>query len=115
MISVQRVYEKRLGSGQRLLVDRLWPRGVKKEEIRLTGWLKELAPSTELRRRFAHQPEHWEEFKRLYFAELDGKGEALKSLLEAARRGDVSLLYAARDERYNNAVALKLYLEDKLR
>jgi len=115
MISVQRVYEKNQDGGQRFLVDRLWPRGVKKEELKLAGWLKELAPSTELRRRFAHQPEHWEEFKRHYFAELDGKSEALKPLLEAAQQGDVSLLYAARDERYNNAVALKLYLEDKLR
>jgi uncharacterized protein YeaO (DUF488 family) len=115
MISIRRVYQSGESGGAQFLVDGLWPRGIRKDQLRLAGWLKELAPSGELRRWFGHRLERWEEFKRRYFAELDGKGEALKPLLAAARQGDVALLYAARDEQHNNAAALKSYLENKLK
>ncbi|GIW52362.1 MAG: hypothetical protein KatS3mg081_1717 [Gemmatimonadales bacterium] len=115
MIRVKRVYEPPVPQdGARFLVDRLWPRGLKKETLRLDGWFKELAPSDRLRRWFAHQPGRWQEFRRRYFAELDRNESAWKPLLEAARRGTVTLLYAARDAEHNNAVALKEYLESKL-
>ncbi|GBD33661.1 hypothetical protein HRbin33_02657 [bacterium HR33] len=115
MIRVKRVYEPPAPrDGARFLVDRLWPRGLKKETLRLDGWFKELAPSDRLRRWFAHQPGRWQEFRRRYFAELDRNESAWKPLLEAARRGTVTLLYAARDAERNNAVALKEYLESKL-
>jgi uncharacterized protein YeaO (DUF488 family) len=114
MIQVKRVYEpvaKR--DGKRFLVDRLWPRGVKKEALSLKGWLKDLAPSAGLRKWFNHDPTRWNEFRRRYFAELDGKAEALRPLVTAARRGKVTLLFGARDNERNNAVALKAYLERK--
>lgn len=115
MIRVKRVYDPAgREDGARFLVDGLWPRGLKKEALELDGWLKEVAPSGGLRRWFAHQPARWEEFRRRYFAELDRNPPAWKPLLEAARRGTVTLLYAARDTERNNAVALKEYLESKL-
>lgn len=115
MIRVKRVYDPpESEDGARLLVDRLWPRGVRQETLRLEGWLKEIAPSDALRRWFAHDPSKWEEFRRRYFAELDGKLDALRPLLEAGGKGNVTLLYSARDALHNNAVALKEYLEAKL-
>lgn len=115
MIRVKRVYDPAgREDGARFLVDGLWPRGFKKEALKLDGWLKEVAPSGGLRRWFAHQPARWEEFRRRYFAELERNPAAWKPLLEAARRGTVTLLYAARDTERNNAVALKEYLESKL-
>ena len=115
MIQVKRVYEpaSRL-DGARYLVDRLWPRGLKKETLALEGWLKELAPSDKLRKWFNHDPAKWGEFQRRYFAELESKAEAWRPLLEAARQGTVTLLYSASDEAHNNALALKDYLEAKL-
>ncbi|MFQ5693265.1 MAG: DUF488 domain-containing protein [Nitrospinota bacterium] len=117
MIRVRRVYEeaREPGPGPRFLVDRLWPRGVRKEALALDAWLKDAAPSGELRRWSGHDPAKWEEFRRRYFAELDARPEAWAPLLEAARRGDVTLLFAARDADRNNAVALKAYLDGKLR
>ena len=113
-IFVKRVYDPPApGDGRRFLVDRLWPRGVKKEALKLDGWLKEVAPSDELRRWFGHDPAKWEEFQRRYFAELEAKPEAWRPLLEAARQGTVTLLFGARDEAHNNAVALKAFLERK--
>lgn len=100
--------------GRRFLVDRIWPRGVKKQGLGLEGWLKELAPSNELRKWFGHDPEKWEEFRRRYFDELDREPAKWKPLVDAARNGDVTLLYGARDIEHNNAVALKAYLERKL-
>lgn len=115
MIRVKRVYDPAgPEDGARFLVDRLWPRGVKKEALKLDGWLKELAPSDGLRRWFAHQPARWQEFRRRYFAELDRNQPAWKALLEAARQETVTLLYAARDTEQNNALALREYLERKL-
>ena len=111
MIRVKRAYdEATAGDGARYLVDRLWPRGVKKTDLRLEGWLKDLAPSDPLRRWFGHDPEKWGEFQRRYFAELDGRSEALAALEDAIRQGTVTLVYAAHDPSHNNAVALKEYL-----
>jgi uncharacterized protein YeaO (DUF488 family) len=111
-IQTRRVYDAvEAGDGFRVLVERLWPRGLRKEALRLDRWLKEVAPSDELRRWFAHDPARWDEFRRRYFAELDAKPEAWQPLLEAARGGPVTLLYSARDTEHNNARALQEYLE----
>lgn len=111
MIQVKRVYEPpEAEDGVRFLVERLWPRGMKKERLKLDGWLKDVAPSDELRRWFGHDPARWEEFCNRYFAELDSKPEAWRPILEAARQGTVILLYSARDTEHNNAIALKHYL-----
>jgi uncharacterized protein YeaO (DUF488 family) len=114
-IGVKRAYEAPASSdGARVLVDRLWPRGLAREGGQLDAWLKEIAPSTELRKWFAHDPEKWPEFKRRYFEELDGREPALQDLLARARVGQVTLLYGAKDEQHNNAVALREYLEKRL-
>jgi uncharacterized protein YeaO (DUF488 family) len=97
--------------GQRILIDRLWPRGLKKTDAALDLWLKDLAPSTSLRKWFGHDPKKWAEFQRRYRAELDRNSEALRPLLDAARKGVVTLVYSARDEEHNDAVVLKSYLE----
>jgi len=115
MIHVKRVYDTAESkNGAQYLVDRIWPRGMKKEALRLTDWLKDLAPSDDLRRWFGHDPAKWDEFQRRYFAELDRNRKAWQPLLEAARRGNITLLYGARDMEHNNAVALKAYLEKQL-
>ena len=109
---VKRVYEEPAEEdGLRLLVDRLWPRGVSKERGKIDRWAKNLAPSHELRRRFHHDPETWEEFKAAYFEELGHQLEAVAEVLQDAANGPVTLVYAAKNEAQNNAVALKLYLE----
>lgn len=116
MIRLRRVYEAPASSeGKRYLVERLWPRGMKKDDLALDGWLKEVAPSDGLRRWFAHDPAKWAEFQRRYHAELDARPEAWQPLLRAAHRGRVTLLYSARDTEHNNALALKAYLEEKAR
>jgi uncharacterized protein YeaO (DUF488 family) len=97
------------------LVDRLWPRGLKKDALRLAGWPKEVAPSNSLRRWIHQEPDHWAEFGRRYYAELEAHPEAWQPLLEAARTQDITLLFSARNTEHNNAVVLKAYLEDKLR
>ncbi len=115
MLSLKRAYEPAGGEdGQRFLVERLWPRGVKKDKLRLTGWLKEAAPSTELRQWFSHDPAKWNEFRRRYFAELKAHPEAVQPLRDAAKVGKVTLVYSSHDEEHNNAVALKEYLERRL-
>jgi uncharacterized protein YeaO (DUF488 family) len=116
MLVVKRVYEPaQRRDGTRFLVERLWPRGVRKEALQLDGWLKDVAPTDALRRWFGHDPQKWKEFRRRYFAELDGKPEAWQPVLEVARHGTVTLLYSARDLEHNNALALKDYLQAKLR
>ena len=111
MICSKRVYEPaQPGDGARFLVDRMWPRGIKKEDLPLDAWLKEVAPSNELRRWFGHDPGKWAEFKRRYFAELDSRPESVEPIQAAARRGQVTLLYSARDREHNNASALLVYL-----
>ena len=115
MIRIKRVYEKAdPGDGTRFLVERLWPRGVRKEDLPLAGWLKEVAPSSDLRHWFAHDPAKWEEFRRRYFAELDTHPAAWQPLVMSARKGNVTLLYSARDTEHNNALALKEYLQRQL-
>ena len=103
------------GDGFRVLVDRLWPRGVAKEGARIDLWLKEIAPSTELRKWFGHDPERWLEFRRRYFAELDQSPEAVALLAGHVQRGVVTLVYGARDAEHNHALALAEYLAPYLR
>ncbi len=112
MIRLKRVYDPPARTdGKRFLVDRLWPRGMKKEALPLDGWLTEVAPSAAPRRWYAHDTAKWTEFRRRYFAELDRQPEAWQPILDAARRGNVTLLYSARDMEHNSAVALKAYLD----
>lgn len=111
-IQVKRTNEAASASdGIRLLVDRLWPRGIRKESLNLDGWAKEVAPSAGLRKWFAHDPAKWDEFQRRYFSELDENADALGPLLIAIRKGRVTLLYSARNKEQNQAIALKAYLE----
>ena len=114
MIALKRVYEP-VGEqdGTRVLVERLWPRGVRKEAAALDAWLKEVAPSTTLRRWFGHDPARWQEFCRRYAAELDARPDAWAPLVQADRSGTVTLLYSAHDVEHNSAVALKTYLESR--
>jgi len=100
--------------GTRVLVDRLWPRGVSKEEARLDDWMKDVAPSDELREWFDHDPDRWDEFRDRYRSELADRPERVRELLEYARTGTLTLLYAAADEEHNNAVVLADYLADRL-
>jgi uncharacterized protein YeaO (DUF488 family) len=114
MIKVKRAYQPASPEdGTRFLVDRLWPRGVKQEALKIEAWLKEVAPSNELRKWYGHDPAKWDEFRRRYAAELDPKPETWRPLLEAARQGDVTLVYSSNEQVINNAVALKEYLERK--
>jgi uncharacterized protein YeaO (DUF488 family) len=115
MIRVKRVYDPPAAEdGTRFLVDRLWPRGVARESLNMEAWLKDVAPSNELRRQFGHDPAQWPEFQCRYAEELDARPESWRPILEAAERGTVTLLFAARDEERNNAVALERYLGEKL-
>ena len=108
-VKLKRIYEAPAASdGMRILVDRLWPRGIAKAKIDL--WLKDIAPSDALRKRFHGHPEDWDEFRKAYAAELTRAGEAVKELRSHLRTGTVTLLYAARDEEHNNAAALKQWL-----
>jgi uncharacterized protein YeaO (DUF488 family) len=114
-IQTRRVYEPPMPEdGARLLVDRLWPRGVTKEKLQLAGWLKQTAPSNALRAWFNHDPARWKEFQRRYAAELTANPHGWQPILRAAHDGKVTLLFAAKDEEHNNAVALKAFLERKL-
>jgi uncharacterized protein YeaO (DUF488 family) len=114
MIQVKRVYERRSRrDGLRVLVDRLWPRGVSKERAAVGIWLKELAPSTELRKWFAHDPAKWKQFQARYRKELREKREALKLLRQKSNECTVTLLYGARDEEHNEAMVLKKVLEGR--
>ncbi|HEX9639238.1 MAG TPA: DUF488 family protein [Acidobacteriota bacterium] len=111
-IALKRAYQPPARSdGCRILVERLWPRGLSKQDAKIDLWAKEAAPSAELRRWFGHDPDKWAEFKRRYFRELRARSDALEPILERARAGPVTFVFAAREERFNNAVALKEYLE----
>ena len=111
-ISLKRAYEPPEPSdGCRILVERLWPRGVSKQDAKIDLWLKEAAPSTELRRWFNHEPDKWPEFKRRYFKELASCEEALQPIRERVRAGRVTFVFASREQRFNNAVALKEYVQ----
>jgi uncharacterized protein YeaO (DUF488 family) len=113
-LTIKRVYEPASPSdGARILVDRLWPRGIAKDKARIDLWLRDIAPSDALRKRFHGHPDDWDEFRAAYFAELAGAEAqvAATDLFARIKKGPVTLLYAARDERHNNAVALKTWLE----
>lgn len=115
MISTARIYFSKERDGRyRILVDRLWPRGVSKALVHLDLWLKEVAPSDKLRQWFNHDPAKWETFKKRYFKELDKNKPLVDGILLKAQKHSVVLLYAAKDEEHNNAVALKEYLDSKL-
>lgn len=115
-IKIKRVYEAvSEEDGQRILVDRLWPRGISKEKAGIVFWARELAPSTELRQWYAHEPAKWEEFKSRYFKELDANPLGLEKLLEYLGKGLVTFLYSSTETKINNAAALKEYLEARFR
>jgi uncharacterized protein YeaO (DUF488 family) len=116
MIKLKRAYDAMSRTdGTRLLVERLWPRGVSKATLQLDAWLKEVGPSTALRKWFSHDPEKWREFRRRYFRELDSRPEAWEPIVSAARCGTVTLVYSSHDTEHNNAVALQEYLQTKSR
>ena len=111
-IKIKRAYDEPAETdGYRILVDRIWPRGISKAESKIDEWLKDIAPSKKLRTWFAHDPDKWEEFKKLYFEELNTNTDLVEKLIAEIKRHPVTLLYAAKDENCNNAVALKEYLE----
>jgi uncharacterized protein YeaO (DUF488 family) len=115
-VQIKRIYDDPEESdGERYLADRTWPRGISKKRAQLTGWLKEIAPSENLRKRFDHDPERWSEFKRRYKLELRAKEkrDTITSLAETAGNSTVTLLYAARDRRHNNAAVLAEVLEEQ--
>ena len=113
-IALKRAYDAPSpDDGTRILVERLWPRGVSKDKAQIDLWSKEAAPSTELRRWFDHDPDKWLEFKRRYFEELHVRAQALDPILEHLRAGPVTFVFASRELRFNNAVALKEYVEDR--
>ena len=115
-IKLKRAYESPSQSdGCRILVERLWPRGLARVEAKIDLWAKDVAPSTELRKWFGHDPDRWPEFKRRYFTELGASGEALAPLFEHVRAGPVTFVFGAREVRFNNAVALKEYIDRRTR
>ena len=115
MIKLERAYQPASSSDStRYLVERLWPRGVKKTTLHIDGWLKDVAPSTTLRRWFNHDPGKWDEFRQRYRHELDANPDVLDPILKAVHRGHVTLVYSSHDVEHNNAVALKEYVEEKL-
>ena len=114
-IKLKRVYDPPSRSdGTRILVERLWPRGIKKENLVLDAWMKDVAPSTELRKWFSHDPAKWNQFQVKYMSELDANQEALQPLLRTIHEGTVTLLFSSHDTQHNNAVCLKSYLENKI-
>jgi uncharacterized protein YeaO (DUF488 family) len=111
-IKIKRVYEQPdKKDGERILVDRLWPRGLTKAKAHVDLWLKEIAPSTELREWFGHDPEKWRSFRRRYETEIRHNDDLIKLLKQKARKGTVTLVYGARDEKHNEALVLKKFLE----
>lgn len=115
-IYTKRIYENPSNEdGYRVLVDQLWPRGLKKEDARIDRWVKEIAPTTELRKWYNHDPEKWTEFRRRYFEELDRCPETVSELVELARKGKVTFLFSSKETKLNNASALKEYIENKLK
>ena len=114
LLGIKRIYDKAgITEGKRVLVDRLWPRGVKRSTSNIDVWLKEVAPSTELREWFSHDPEKWEEFKERYRKELKGN-KAFDELVKMAREGDITLIYSSKDEKHNNAEVLQEEIQKAL-
>jgi uncharacterized protein YeaO (DUF488 family) len=115
VISLARVYDRaEAGDQPRFLVERLWPRGVRRDALQLSDWLPAVGPSHELRKWFGHEPKKWDDFRRRYFAELDEQPEVWQPLIDALASGNITLLYSSRDAEHNNAVALKEYLTARL-
>jgi len=115
MIKIKRTYEKpETEDGFRILVDRIWPRGLKKNDIQMDFWQKDIAPSAPLRKWFKHDESKWDEFKNRYYQELQNKKESIGLLLDKAQKETITLLYSSKEDKYNNAIALKEYLEAKL-
>jgi len=113
-ITVKRVYDAPdAGDGRRILVDRLWPRGLTKEKAKIEYWAKDASPSNELRKWYGHEPGKWEEFKKRYFAELNGNKAAVDELIKQMGKGPVTFVYSSTEHAINNAEALKIYLESK--
>jgi uncharacterized protein YeaO (DUF488 family) len=118
IIKIERIYSDQAennNDGFRILVDRLWPRGLRKEDVRVDLWLKDIAPSALLRKWFSHEENKWNEFKTKYFKELEKNNESVSIILGKASRDSITLLYGTKNEKYNNAIALKEYLEQKLK
>jgi uncharacterized protein YeaO (DUF488 family) len=116
MIKLKRAYDPVAATdGRRLMVERLWPRGLSKDRLKLDGWIRKVAPTTELRKWFGHDPAKWRQFRIRYFRELDSQPESWRSIVSLARRGTVTLVYSSHDEEHNNAVALREYLQLKTR
>ena len=114
-IDIARVYDlPQPDTRFRVLVDRLWPRGVSKTDAQVEHWARSIAPSTELRRWYGHDPDKWKEFQRRYRAELDANPEGVAQLVAELGRGTNTLLYASKEERLNNATVLRAYLEERV-
>lgn len=112
MIKVKRIYDlPSPDDGKRILVDRLWPRGLKKEEADIDEWMKDIAPSAELRKWFSHDPSKWDEFRERYKKELRQKADLVERIKTLAKKGNVTLLFSAKDIEHNNAVALREFIE----
>ena len=114
MIKIKRIYVPAAeDDGFRILVDRLWPRGLTKEKAKVDLWLKEIAPSDQLRKWYAHDPKKWAEFKKKYSNELDQKRDPNDQIIKKTKEGDLTLLFSSKEEKLNNAVALREYIETK--
>ncbi|GAB4349181.1 MAG: DUF488 domain-containing protein [Oricola sp.] len=115
-LRVKRAYRAaRISDGRRILVDRVWPRGMTRDRLRIAEWPKEIAPSADLRKWFGHDPAKWDGFRRAYFRELETRQREVARILDLLDEGPVTLVYGAKNEAMNNAVALKEYLEDRIR
>lgn len=116
MLELKRAYDPvSKDDGMRILVERLWPRGLSKSKLHLDAWLKDVGPTTSLRRWFSHDPDKWLQFRARYFRELDSRPESWRPILSAARGRTVTLVYSSHDREHNNAVALKEFLQAKVR
>ena len=115
-IKVERIYNNPRGNRTfRILVDRLWPRGLSKDQVKVDLWQKDIAPSNSLRKWFSHDERKWNEFKDRYFKELEKNAELLSTIIDRAKVEPITLLYGAKEQKFNNAMALKEYLEEKIK
>src|SRR5919109_578070 len=117
IIKIERIYDNPNGdSSFRILVDRIWPRGLSKEKVKIDLWQKDIAPSNSLRKWFGHDEKKWDEFKQQYFKELDKNNDTVNTIIKIAKeQNSITLLYGSKEERFNNAVALKEYLKEKIK
>jgi uncharacterized protein YeaO (DUF488 family) len=117
MIKIERIYNNPRGNNStfRILIDRLWPRGLRKDKVKVDLWQKDIAPSNSLRKWFGHDEKKWDEFKTRYFKELEKNIQSVNPILDKINEGSITLLYGAKEEKFNNAIALKEYLEEKIK